>query len=53
MVSSAIIGMILLMIFDSILVLYLLVALGNVGVMVYLFKRSPVFITDIRQWVKK
>lgn len=53
MVSSAIIGMILLMIFDNILVLYLLVALGNVGVMVYLFKRSPVFITDIRQWVKK
>ncbi len=53
MVSSAIISMILLMIFDSVLLLYLLVALGNVGILWYLFRCSPQFAMDIRGWLKR
>lgn len=50
MVASAIISMILLMIFNNILLLYLLVALGNVAIMVYLCRRSPKLMADCRQW---
>lgn len=51
MVLSAIIGMILLMILNDILVLYLLVALGNVALVGYLLHRSPELMADIRCWL--
>lgn len=53
MVASAIISMILLMIFNSIGLLYLLVALGNVPILIYLWKRSVLFHIDIRKWLGK
>lgn len=53
MVAAAIISAILLFVFDSILLLYLLVALGNVVVLWYLFKRSSLFVVDVRAWLGK
>lgn len=41
MVSAAIISVILLAMFDSILLLYGVVALGNISLLIYLGKRAP------------
>lgn len=44
MVTAAIISAVLLMLFESITLLYLIVALGNMLLLVYLIKREPRFI---------
>lgn len=49
MVSAAIISAVLLMLFDSITLLYLIVAVGNVPLMIYLIKREPRFVLKKRQ----
>lgn len=49
MVSAAIISAVLLMLFDSITLLYLIVAVGNVPLMIYLIKREPKFVLKRRQ----
>lgn len=46
MVTAAILSALLLMLFDSITLLYLIVAVGNVPLMVYLAKREPAFVSD-------
>ncbi|PSJ80633.1 MFS transporter [Neisseria iguanae] len=44
MVTAAILSAVLLMLFESITLLYLIVALGNVLLMIYLIKREPRFL---------
>ena len=50
MVAAALISALLLWLFDSILLLYLLVALGNLPLIVYLILREKSILTDIKQW---
>ncbi|MCP1659891.1 MFS transporter [Neisseria perflava] len=47
MVAAAILSAVLLMLFDSIALLYLIVAVGNVPLMWYLAKREPQFVRNI------
>ncbi|QEY23337.1 MFS transporter [Neisseria animalis] len=47
MVCAAVLSAVLLMLFDSITLLYLIVALGNVPLMWYLIKREPRFVRNI------
>lgn len=49
MVSAALLSAVLLFAFDSITLLYLAVALGNVPVLVYLAVRSPKILADFRR----
>ena len=50
MVAAALISALLLWLFDSILLLYLLVALGNLPLIAYLILREKSILTDIKQW---
>ena len=52
MVSAAILSAVLLMLFDSITLLYLIVAVGNLPLIVYLIKREPKFIGDLTALLK-
>ncbi|MDU8023985.1 MAG: MFS transporter, partial [Neisseria sp.] len=52
MVSAAILSAVLLMLFDSITLLYLIVAVGNIPLIVYLIKREPKFIGDLTALLK-
>lgn len=52
MVSAAILSAVLLMLFDSITLLYLIVAMGNLPLIVYLIKREPKFIGDLTALLK-
>ena len=47
MVSAAILSAVLLMLFDSISLLYLIVAIGNIPLIVYLIQREPRFLNDM------
>ena len=47
MVSAAILSAVLLMLFDSISLLYLIVAIGNITLIVYLIQREPRFLNDM------
>ncbi|XXQ69210.1 MFS transporter [Neisseriaceae bacterium B1] len=49
MVSAALISAVLLFVFDSILLLYLVVALGNIPMIIYLAMRSPKVLADFRK----
>lgn len=49
MVTAALLSAVLLLLFDSIALLYLLVALGNVPVLLYLAARSPKILSDFRR----
>lgn len=49
MVAAALISMALITLFDSIILLYLLVALGNVVLIVYLCRNEPEFAQDLRR----
>lgn len=51
MVASAMISMILLMIFNSIGLLYALVALGNVAILLYLVAQERLFWTDLTKFL--
>lgn len=53
MVSAAILSAVLLMLFDSISLLYLLVAVGNIPLIVYLIWREPKFLNDIGGLLRK
>ncbi|MCP2041632.1 MFS family permease [Neisseria sp. HSC-16F19] len=53
MVAAAIISAILIALFGHITVLYLLVALGNVPVLVYLWRKTPAMREDMGSWFKK
>lgn len=53
MVSAALLSALLLMLFDSITLLYLIVALGNVPLMVYLVRREPKFVRGIAGVLKR
>ncbi|ASK27843.1 MFS transporter [Neisseria chenwenguii] len=53
MVSAAILSALLLMLFDSITLLYLIVALGNLPLMWYLVKREPQFLHGLAGMVGK
>ncbi|MGN6846152.1 MFS transporter, partial [Neisseria sp. P0021.S005] len=52
MVSAAILSAVLLMLFDSITLLYLIVAVGNLPLIVYLIKRESKFIGDLTALLK-
>ena len=52
MVSAAILSAVLLMLFDSITLLYLIVAVGNLPLIVFLIKREPKFIGDLTALLK-
>jgi integral membrane protein len=52
MVSAAILSAVLLMLFNSITLLYLIVAVGNIPLIVYLIKREPKFIGDLTALLK-
>ena len=52
MVSAAILSAVLLMLFDSITLLYLIVAVGNLPLIIYLIKREPKFIGDLTALLK-
>ena len=47
MVSASILSAVLLMLFDSISLLYLIVAIGNIPLIVYLIQREPRFLNDM------
>ena len=47
MVSAAILSAVLLMLFDSISLLYLIVAIGYIPLIVYLIQREPRFLNDM------
>lgn len=53
MVSAAIISMILLLLFNSITLLFLLVALGNLVILWYLMTRSHQMWADVKRWLSK
>ena len=52
MVSAAILSAVLLMLFNSITLLYLIVAVGNLPLIVYLIKRESKFIGDLTALLK-
>ena len=52
MVSAAILSAVLLMLFNSITLLYLIVAVGNIPLIVYLIKRESKFIGDLTALLK-
>jgi len=51
MVSAAVLSAVLLMLFNSIALLYLAVALGNIPLMVYLAKREKQFLKDVKGYL--
>jgi transporter, major facilitator family len=51
-VSAAILSAVLLMLFNSITLLYLIVAVGNIPLIVYLIKRESKFIGDLTALLK-
>lgn len=51
MVAAAIISAILIWLFGHITLLYLLVALGNIPVLAYLWRKTPAIRADVRAWL--
>ncbi|WP_373740598.1 MFS transporter [Neisseria sp.] len=53
MVSAAVLSAVLLLLFDSITLLYLIVALGNLPLIAWLVKREPQFLQDLKHYLKR
>ena len=52
MVSAAIISALLLWLFDSISILYLLVPIGNIAILAYLLHLEPRILQDLKGYLK-